>query len=270
MAEEKTNTQKIMEAVANIPELSKIWAEAIKDQNDTSVWGAWNATVKYFLPNHSSSKPFEILDLFDAENPPPEIKSASIQSLKCISEILNTLDETTSLGEEEHVLSYSGMCPEGALIQGEYHIYLTYTLDGFCYRMDEENAEKESWISSTLLSENELVDICWNADQEGIELYATWVLGFTIHEAGADNDFIYTIHVSDDDQYCYVEEPDKSRGDYYLTARDAFNGSSLKMDKNCIWKVTEGRWDKERILSELDWEDFNIEWQSEEEEQEEE
>lgn len=270
MAEEKTNTQKIMEAVANIPELSKIWAEAIKDQNDTSVWGAWNATVKYFLPNHSSSKPFEILDLLDAENPPPEIKSASIQPLKCISEILNALDETTSLGEEEHVLSYSGTCPEGAVSQGEYHIYLTYTLDGYYYRMDEEDAEKESWISATLLSEDELFEIFRETDQDGIRAYANWVLGFTIQEAGAKEDFIYTLYVSDDDQYYYVEEPDGTDGKYQVSPIVAFKKSSLKLNTKKPLKVTEGDWDKETIICQMGWENFNIEWQSQEEEQEEE
>ena len=272
MAEEKTNTQKIMEAVANIPELSKIWAEAIKDQNDTSVWGAWNATVKYFLPNHSSSKPFEILDLLDAENPPPEIKSASIQPLKCISEILNTLDETTCLGEKENVLTYNCLCPEGAWNKAQYFIYLTYTIDGYYYRMDEEAyAEKQSWLSSTLLSENELLKICRETDQDGIrEYYATWVLAFCLQEAGSEEDSMYKLYVTEDENFYYVEEPDGTEGEYQASPLEAFENSSLKFDMNKPLKVTEHDWDRETITYKMSWEDFNIEWQSQEEEQEEE
>jgi hypothetical protein len=271
MAKEKTNTQKIMEAVANIPELSKIWAEAIKDQNDTSVWGAWNAMVKYFYPTYSNLKPFEILDILDAENPSPEIKSASIQPLKCISEILNTLDETTSLGEEINVLTYNCLCPEGAWNTAQYFIYLTYTLDGYYYRMDEEGyAEKQSWFSSNLLSENELLKICRETEQESIREYATWVLAFCLQEAGSEKDFLYKLYVTEDRNFYYVEEPDGTEGEFQASPIEAFENSSLKFDINKPLKVTEADWDKETITYKMSWEDFNIKWQSQEEEQAEE
>ena len=268
MSEQATNTEKIQTLIAKIPSLSEAWSNAIEDQNDDTISDAWIATVEHFFPDAEDLGPESVLKLLKSKKLPCKNLSDFYHPIKFIADILIDLSDDLCFGEMERVLDYRCLQPEGAATICYYYIDMTKTLDGVSYCLSEEETEVESWLSSKRLSEADLVVICKDYEQEGIRSYASWTLAFSIEELGSSEKNIYSLFISHDDAFFYVEGPN-STGEYQIDPAKAFDYSSLKIDRNGTWKITEGQWDKEKILQHFEWQDLNIEWLASDEDEDE-
>ena len=268
MPEEAPNTEKIKNLVAKIPSLSEAWSNAIEDQNDDTISDAWIATIKHFFPDTEDLNPESVLELIKSKELPFKNPSDFYHPINLIADILVSLSDDLCFGEMERVLDYRCLQPEGAATICCYYIDMTKTLDGVSYCLSEEETEVESWLSSKRLSEADLVVICKDYEQEAIQSYASWTLAFSIEELGSSEKNIYSLFISHDDAFFYVEEPN-STGEYQIDPEKAFDYSSIKIDRNGTWKITEGQWDKEKILQHFEWQDLNIEWFTSDEDEDE-
>lgn len=278
MSEEKTNTQKIMKVVDNIPELSKTWSTAIENQNDETISKAWNATLHHYLPGTGTLKPQGVLNVLSSDNPTIKNKPIDSKDLKVIAEILANLDcSDCCFGREELAISYTPkLVDPNARIVCNYYVFVIKSLEGFFYRMADESGANMvepqvgsgdiKWQSQTLASKKELIERCRELEREEVSYFATWILAFTVQKHGANEEILYKFYVSDNTPCCYIEEPDGSEGDYQIDPLEALENSSLKMDKTNSWKITEGSWNMEKILEHFDWQDLDIHWYTYEEE----
>ena len=260
MPEEATNTEKIQTLVAKIPSLSEAWSNAIEDQNDDTIWGAWSATIEHFFPNTKVFEPESVLKLLKSKKLPCKNPSDFYHPIKLIADILIDLWDELCFGEAERLWE-DPIKPKGIINTGVYYIEITKTLDGFFYEVSEDDA---SWFSNKRHSNHE---ICHDYEQKSIEeFYDSWVLVFSIEEKGNPENSIYSLFASDDEMFYYVEEQGQPDGEYQTSAKEAFDYSSdeylsCKIGRNGTLKITEGLWSKDKILQHFEWwQDVNIEW----------
>ena len=226
MSEEATNTEKIQTLVAKIPSLSEAWSNAIEDQNDDTISEAWTATVEHFFPNTKVFEPESVLELLKSKELPCKNPSDFYHPIKLIADILVGLTDDLCFGEMERLLSRRSLAPDDVPYPVYIHIDMTKTLDGFSYCLSADDAKEESWLSSKMLSEADLIESCRNHDQEGIRSYASWTLAFSIEELGNSEKNIYSLFISHDDAFFYVEEPN-GNGEYQIDPQEAVSYTHL-------------------------------------------
>jgi len=260
MSKPVTNTKKIKTLVVKIPNLFEAWSDAIKNQNDNRISKAWISTVKHFFPDTEGLDPESVLKLIKKKKLPYKNPSDFHHSIKIIADILVDLSDELCFGKKERLLDYCGLEPEGIINPGYYQIDVTKKLNGFSYSLSEVDTKVHSWFSSKKLPEAELVKIVQDYEQDSIQSYASWTLAFSTKEIKDSEKIIYNLYVSDDEMFYYVEEPEGPDGIYQADPQNAFNCSSLKINKSSSWKITEGQWDKNKILYYFKWQDLNIKW----------